>query len=87
MEDRVQKLHEIRACLKKFNHANFEEFSDLVNGTIIGIAIADGIVRGEIDVINKSSEENALGIIAAVTLVDSLPNVAIKSIEKMFPDD
>lgn len=84
MEERVQKLHEIRACLKKFNNENSDELSDLVNGTIVGIAIADGIVSGEIDVIDKSADENALGIIAAVTLIESLPSSTFESIEKMF---
>lgn len=84
MEERVQKLHEIRACLKKFNNENSDELSDLVNGTIVGIAIADGIVSGEIDVIDKSADKNALGIIAAVTLIESLPSSNLESIEKMF---
>lgn len=84
MEDRVQKLHEIRACLKKFNNESSDELSDFVNGTIVGIAIADGIVSGEIDVIDKSADENALGIIAAVTLIESLPVSSLENIEKMF---
>lgn len=84
MDDRVQKLHEIMSCLKKFNNESVDEFSDFVNGTIIGIAIADSIVSGEIDVIDKSADENALGIIAAVTLIELLPNSTLESIEKMF---
>lgn len=84
MEDRVKKLHEILDCLKKFNHANSEELSDLVNGTIIGIAIADGIVSGEIDISDKSADENALGIIASVTIIESMPRSVLENIEKMF---
>ena len=64
MEDRVQKLHGIRAC-----------------------GIADDIVSGKISVSDMSADENALGIIAAVTIVESLPSSALESIEKMFPND
>lgn len=87
MEDRVQKLHEIRACLSKLLNESCEELSDLVNGTIVGIGIADDIVSGKISVSDMSADENALGIITAVTIVESLPSSALESIEKMFPND
>ena len=84
MEDRVQELHEISACLSKLLNDGCKDFSDLVSGAIIGIAIADSIVSGEIDISDKSANENALGVITAVTLIESLPSSALEYIEKMF---
>lgn len=84
MDEKIEMLHDIRKCLKKFNSDSGDDFSDLVNGTIVGFAIADAIVNGDINVIDKSAEENALGIIAAITLIEALPSSALENIEKMF---
>lgn len=84
MDDKKEVLRGIKDCLKKFNSENGDDLGDLVNGAIVGFAIAEGIVSGEIDVSGKSAEENALGIVAAVTLVEALPNSTRDSIGKMF---
>lgn len=84
MDDKKELLHGIKACLKQFNSENGDDLGDLVNGAIVGFAIAEGIVSGEIDVSDKSAEENALGIIAAVTLVEAMSDSALDSIQKMF---
>lgn len=84
MDDKKEVLRGIKDCLKQFNTESGDDLSDLVNGAIVGFAIAEGIVSGEIDVSGKSSEENALGIIAAITLVEALPDSSLDSIGKMF---
>lgn len=84
MDEKIEMLHDIRKCLKKFNSDSGDAFSDLVNGAIVGFAIADAIVSGDISVSDKSAEENALGIVAAITLIEALPVSALENIEKMF---
>ena len=84
MDDKKEVLRGIKDCLEQFNTESGDDLSDLVNGAIIGFAIAEGIVSGEIDVSGKSAEENALGIIAAITLVEALPDSSLDSIGKMF---
>ena len=84
MDEKIEMLHDIRKCLKKFNRESGDDVSDLVNGAIIGFAIADAIVSGDISVSDKSAEENALGIVAAITLIEALPVSALENIEKMF---
>ena len=84
MDEKIEMLHDIRKCLKKFNSDSGDDFSDLVNGAIVGFAIADGIVSGDISVSDKSAEENALGIVAAITLIEALPVSALENIEKML---
>lgn len=84
MDDKKDVLRGIKDCLKKFNSENGDDLSDLVNGAIVGFAIAEGIVSGEIDVSGKSAEENALGIIAAITFVEAMPDSTLDSIGKMF---
>lgn len=84
MDEKIEMLHDIRKCLKKFNSDSGDDCSDLVNGAIVGFAIADAIVSGDISVSDKSAEENALGIVAAITLIEALPVSALENIEKMF---
>ena len=84
MEEKIEMLHDIRKCLKKFNSDSGDDFSDLMNGAIIGFGIADAIVSGDISVSDKSAEENALGIVASITLIEALPVSALDSIDKMF---
>lgn len=84
MDDKKEMLRGIKDCLKQFNTESGDDLSDLVNGAIVGFAIDEGIVSGEIDVSGKSAEENALGIIAAVTLIGALSDSSLDSIGKMF---
>lgn len=84
MDDKKEVLRGIKDCLKQFNTESGDDLSDLVNGAIVGFALAEGIVSGEIDTSGKSAEENALGIIAAITLLEALPNSTLDSIGKMF---
>lgn len=84
MDDKKEMLRGIKDCLNQFNSENGDDLSDLVNGVIVGFAIAEGIVSGRTDTSGKSAEENALGIIAAITLVEAMPDSALDSIGKMF---
>ena len=38
MDEKIEMLHDIRKCLKKFNSDSGDDFSDLVNGAIVGFA-------------------------------------------------
>ena len=87
MEDRVQKLHEIKQCLSKAYKESCDDLSDLVAGAIIGFAMADGIVSGEVDLGEFPAENQALAFIAAITLVEVMPSSALDNIGKMFSDD
>lgn len=82
MEDKNETLHGIRKTLEVLYDESSGELSDLVRGMILGVAVSDGIVNGDISI---ADEDNfAIGLIAAVTLYEVLPESSIDRIEKML---
>lgn len=82
MEDKNETLHGIRKTLEVLYDESSGELSDLVRGMIFGVAVSDGIVNGDISI---ADEDNfAIGLIAAVTLYEVLPESSIDRIEKML---